>query len=113
MERQESESITITGDRFKSVHLDHDAGTGIGEMEEEDTSMFKVKNVASFEILTESERKNAAEHYKKQYGVKPKSTRKPISGGFKTRPPSLSTSQSRLGDLSNDDTAATTQNSML
>lgn len=100
LDKKDSESMTLTGDRFKSIHFDQDAGTGIGDVDEINggisqeinSSRFKAKNVATFEILSESEKKNAAEHYKKQYGVKPKATRKPISGGFRTRPPSTSAS---------------------
>lgn len=108
----------MTGDAIKnSVHHDVDSATGIGSNGLDDTRVlsnndldgsrfieYKAKNISNFDILSDSEKKQASEYYLKQYGVKGRRLR-PKGGGFRTN----STNESRIlenSQMSGDETAA-------
>lgn len=113
-----NESLTLSGDAFKSsIHHDVDSATGIGSNGLDDTQRvlsndlegsriieYKAKNISNFDILSDSEKKQASEFYLKQYGIKGRPLR-PKGGGFRTN----FTNDSRIienSQMSVDETAA-------
>ena len=113
-----NESLSLSGDGFKSnIHHDVDSATGIGSNHLDDTQRvlsndlegsriieYKAKNISNFDILSDSEKKQASNFYLKQYGIKGRPLR-PKGGGFRTN----STNDSRIienSQMSVDETAA-------